>query len=270
MTASGMLVPAWPAPANVRAVFTTRSGGVSAGHWDDAHARGGLNLGANCGDEPQQVALNRSRLGRQVGVPISWLEQVHGARVHELAAPHGKGCATAQAEVADAQVTTATGIALGVLVADCLPVLLTDRAGSIVGVAHAGWRGLSAGVLENTLGLMRARRPAAEIIAWLGPCIGPSAFEVGADVVAAFTSQDPRAASHFAPGANNGKWLADLAGLAAQRLQRLGVAAIARCGACTVSDSERFWSYRRDGACGRMAGLIWLHPGDPPAGRGAG
>jgi YfiH family protein len=256
------LIPAWPAPANVKALFTTRRGGVSTGRWDDAQGRGGLNLGANCGDEPQRVALNRRRLDEQVGVPVRWLAQVHGARAIEVAAAGeaGEPGGFPPVESADAQVTTASGLALGVLVADCLPVLLADRAGSIIGAAHAGWRGLCAGVLENSVGAMRARRPDADVIAWLGPCIGPSAFEVGEDVVDAFVTQDAQAALQFRPGERPGKWWADLPGLAARRLAQVGVTSIARAGACTVANREDFWSYRRDGVCGRMAGVIWLNP----------
>ena len=252
------IVPGWPAPARVRALFTTRAGGVSTGRWGDAGHSGGLNLGARCGDEPERVARNRQLLAAQVGRPIRWLEQVHGAKAVEAAAAAGDGDPAAAPAIADAQATRDRGVALGVLVADCLPVLFADRAGDMVAVAHAGWRGLAAGVLENTIALMRSRGSGTDLIAWLGPCIGPTAFEVGDEVRAAFRSQDPRAAAHFRQGARPGKWWADLQGLAVQRLQGMGVAAIHRSNACTVSDSNRFWSYRRDGACGRMAGVIWL------------
>ena len=255
---SPVLVPQWPAPANVAAFFTTRQGGVSTGRWAGAQGMGGLNLGENCGDEPALVAVNRRRLEEQVGLRISWLHQVHGSRVLEVAGIGGAGIVERAGAVADAQMTTAAGVALGVLVADCLPVLLTDRDGSIVGAAHAGWRGLAAGVLENAIALMRQRRPDADLIAWLGPCIGPAAFEVGEDVVRAFVVQDPQSASSFVPAEAAGKWWADLPGLAARRLRREGVSSITGADACTVGDPERFWSYRRDGVCGRMAGVIGL------------
>lgn len=248
--------PAWPAAVGVKTLFTTRRGGASTGQWGDAQGRNGLNLGANCGDAPDRVAINRGRLADHVGMPVHWLNQVHGTQVLEIGA--AGGAEPAAADSGDAQVTTAPGVALGVLVADCLPVLLADRAGSIVGAAHAGWRGLSAGVLENTVAAMRARRPRAELIAWLGPCIGASAFEVGQDVLDAFVSNDARAAAMFRPGARPGKWWADLAGLATQRLARTGIASVTAAGACTVTQREDFWSFRRDGACGRMAGVIWL------------
>ena len=252
------IAPDWPAPAGVRALFTTRAGGVSTGRWGAAHEAGGLNLGARCGDEPGRVARNRQLLAAEVGRPIRWLEQVHGARVVEVMAAAGDDDPVAAPATADAQVTRARDVALGVLVADCLPVLFADRVGDMVAVAHAGWRGLAAGVLENTIALMRSRGSGVDLIAWLGPCIGPTAFEVGDDVRAAFASQDPRAAAHFRPGARPGKWWADLPALAVERLQGMGVAAIHRSNACTVSDSDRYWSYRRDGECGRMAGVIWL------------
>ncbi len=253
------ITPAWPAPARVGSLFTTRAGGVSTGCWGAAGAVGGLNLGANCGDEPARVASNRERLVQAVGMPINWLDQVHGARVVQVTGPGRADEEPVDAPAkADAQVTWCTGVALGVLVADCLPVLLADRSGRAVGVAHAGWRGLAAGVLENTVASMRSRHRDADLVAWLGPCIGPTAFEVGDDVLAAFAAQDERAGAHFRPGVRPGKWLADLSALARQRLQALGIDEVSALNACTVSDGERFWSYRRDGVCGRMAGVIWL------------
>lgn len=248
----------WPAPANVKALFTTRHGGVSTGQWGNAHGESGLNLGTHCGDVPDRVAANRKCLADHVGAPVSWLNQVHGTKVVEVSA-HGDGSGSRAIGSGDAQVTTATGVALGVLVADCLPVLLADQSGSIIGAAHAGWRGLSAGVLENTVAAMRLRRPDAEFTAWLGPCIGAAAFEVGRDVMDAFVGDDPQAAAMFRTGARPGKWWADLAGLATHRLSRVGVSSLAAAGACTVTDRESFWSYRRDGVCGRMAAVIWLH-----------
>ena len=260
MTQLRVLAPAWPAPSRVKGLFTTRAGGISTGPWGGADQRGGLNLGVNCGDEPQRVSHNRELVVRSIGMPVHWLEQVHGARAVEVTEAAGLGKDHGDAPVkADGQVSRIPGIAIGVLVADCLPVLLADRAGSVVGVAHAGWRGLAAGVLENTIALMRKTSPGADLIAWLGPCIGPTAFEVGDDVLDAFASQDGKAAVHFRRREQRpGKWWADLPGLAMQRLQEEGVNAVFRSNACTVSDSERFWSYRRDGRCGRMAGIIGL------------
>jgi YfiH family protein len=250
----GWIVPRWDAPAAVGAACTTRGGGISTGPWGDVQGEGGLNLGAACGDDAARVATNRARLAEAIGMPIRWLQQVHGVEVVRTGRHDG------EAPQADGQVTTERGVALAVLVADCLPVLLADRAGRVVGAAHAGWRGLAAGVLENTVAGMLACEPQAELVAWLGPCIGPAAFEVGTEVREAFVSADPESGHHFVPGAREGKWFADLAGLACRRLGRMGVAAISASGACTVQDAASFWSYRRDRTCGRMAALIWLKP----------
>lgn len=251
---------AWPAPASVRGVFSTRRGGFSTGAWGDANGRNGLNLGGSCKDDASRVARNRARLADRLGVSVRWLQQVHGTRVIDRDSQDDdhRGADADAEETADGHVTTARGIALAVLVADCLPVLLADRAGGIVGAAHAGWRGLGAGILENTVAAMRARRPGAELIAALGPCIGPSAFEVGQDVLDAFIAHDVRAQAMFRHGTRAGKWWADLAGLATQRLQRLGVTSITNAGVCTVASRDDFWSYRRDRVCGRMAGIVWL------------
>ncbi len=249
---AGSIVPRWDAPASVGAACTTRAGGVSTGPWGDAEGEGGLNLGAACGDDAARVATNRARLEAAIGMPVRWLQQVHGAEVVETGRLDG------EAPRADAHFTTDRGVALAVLVADCLPVLLADRAGSVVGAAHAGWRGLAAGVLESTVARIRARVPQAELVAWLGPCIGPAAFEVGTEVREAFVAADPGAAHHFVPGLREGKWFADLPALARRRLVRAGVAAITASGACTVADAASFWSYRRDRTCGRMAALVWL------------
>ena len=254
-----MLQPAWPAPANVAALFTTRRGGASTAQWGDAQGCGGLNLGAHCGDLAERVALNRQRLADHVGRPVRWLNQVHGTRVLAVAGGGEPDAVELDAfEPADAHVSTTADVALGVLVADCLPVLLADRNGSVIGAAHAGWRGLSAGVLENTVAAMRALMPDAELLAWLGPCIGPTAFEVGQDVLDAFVRGDPGAAALFRAGARPGKWWADLAGLAGRRLERLGVGSVTTAAHCTVGNRDDFWSYRRDGVCGRMAAVIWL------------
>ena len=266
---------------------------------------GGLNLGIHCGDDPAAAQENRRRVAEAIGMPVSWLKQVHGIRVLDLdgAGARARLPATAtpghhpespSADMpfdgtpagatgkvhglvsganihspepesepeADAQITTRPGIALAVQVADCLPVLLADTQGRVIGAAHAGWRGLAGGVLEATVQAMRDKVPDADIVAWLGPCIGPAAFEVGDEVRDAyitFPHQDVnQPASAFQPGRAPGKWLADLPLLARLRLQALGITIIHTAGRCTYSEPEHFWSYRRSTPCGRMAGLVWL------------
>jgi YfiH family protein len=243
MTGSGFLVPDWPAPASVHATVTTRAGGVSAGPWAS------FNLASHVGDDPAAVAENRRRLRAALDLPSepSWLQQVHGHVVARLPGP--------LPEAADAAVAFGPGPVCAVLVADCLPVFLASRDGDRVGVAHAGWRGLAAGVVEATIVALGC--DPARLVAWLGPAIGPQAFEVGEEVRSAFTAQDPAAAVHFHPGRAD-RWLADLPGLARRRLMKCGVASVHGGGACTVSDPARFYSYRRDGVTGRMAALAWL------------
>lgn len=239
------IVPDWPAPPGVRALATTRTGGVSALPWHS------LNLGDHVGDDPRAVAANRALLQRQLPSEPVWLRQVHGTRCVDAAA----ASVVAKGIEADASFTRQRGVVCAVLTADCLPVLLCDEAATVVAVAHAGWRGLAAGVIEATVGAMR--EPGARLIAWLGPAIGPQAFEVGGEVRETFVAHDPRAAQAFVavPG---GKWLCDIQRLARQRLDALGIRRIAGADSCTVRDSERFFSYRRDGVTGRMACLIWL------------
>lgn len=243
-----LIRPRWPASTRVHACFTTRDGGVSEGVYD------GLNLGDHVADAPQAVAQNRRRLCQALGLTSEplWLEQVHGIEVF-----HCQGPAPFPPPRADAAVTRLTGQALTVMTADCLPVLLCDQAGTVVATAHAGWRGLCDGVLEQTVQAMGV--PGAQLLAWLGPAIGPSAFEVGDEVRAAFMAQDPAAVTAFRPHVP-GKWWADLPLLARQRLARVGVAQVYGGDLCTHSDARRFYSYRRDGQTGRMAGLIWLTP----------
>jgi len=236
------IVPDWPAPASVKALITTRSGGVSKGPYAS------LNLGLRTGDDPQAVAANRDRLNSLLPQPPRWLRQVHGASVVEADSLAGL-------PEADAGIAHRAGTVCAVLVADCIPVLLADRAGTTVAIAHAGWRGLAAGIIENT-----ARRMAVDprgLIAYLGPGIGPSAFEVGADVRDAFLARDAGAAAAFTPH-TAGKWLADLFLLARQRLRRAGVPEIHGGALCTYSDARRFFSYRREPTTGRMAAVIWL------------
>jgi YfiH family protein len=237
------LVPDWPAPARVGAAFSLRSGGISAGRYAS------LNVGAHVGDAPAAVAENRFRLREALGLPAEplWLEQVHGSAVARF---DGR-----ERPVADAAVACEAGQVCAVMVADCLPVLLADRAGSCVGIAHAGWRGLAAGVIEATIAALPAS--AGSLMAWLGPAIGPEAFEVGAEVRERLVADDPAARAEFRPGRED-RWYADLYGLARRRLAAAGVSAVHGGDCCTLSDPERFFSYRRDGVTGRMAALIWL------------
>lgn len=255
------IVPRWAAPRNVRALSTTRRGGASAGAWGLAGGgEGGLNLGTRCGDDPRAVADNRARLARAVGTLPVWLEQVHGSDVHRAVGERvaGEGEPAAIEPCADASVTDVPGVALAVLTADCLPVLLADSAGRVVGAAHAGWRGLCAGVLERTVEAMRALLAHdAGLFAWLGPAIGPEAFEVGDEVRERFCDVDANAARAFVVGARTGRWLADLQLLARQRLERVGVDRIDVERRCTLREARDFYSHRRDGRCGRMATVVW-------------
>ena len=241
------------APARVRALCTTRTGGTSGAPYDS------FNLGEHVGDDPQAVAANRALLGRSMAARPVYLSQVHGTHVQTLATDSAHGLA------ADASLSTRAGLACTIMVADCLPVLFTDRQGSVVAAAHAGWRGLAGsdgqGVLEHTLGALAAAGAASDLMAWLGPCIGPQAFEVGDEVRAAFTAHDAAAQALFQPLAV-GKWLADLPGLARLRLRAAGVQNLyGNDGSqpwCTVGNPQRFFSHRRDRVSGRMAACIWL------------
>jgi YfiH family protein len=239
------IVPEWPAPANVKAFVTTRSGGVSDGAFSS------LNLGLSSGDEPDAVRANRRIVGSVLPASPRWLRQVHGTRV-----VHADD--SIDTPEADASIALRRGTVCAILVADCLPVLLTDRAGTLVAAAHAGWRGLAGGVLDATLAQMaRAGAPAHNVLAYIGPGIGPNAFEVGDDVRDAFMRRDAGAARAFTPYAN-GKWLADLPLLARDALACAGVREVFGGSQCTYSDPARFFSYRRDGATGRMGACIWL------------
>jgi YfiH family protein len=235
----------WPLPRGVRAAFTTRVGGASLAPCDS------LNLGAHVGDAPAAVAANRSRLREWLRLPAepAWLEQVHGTGVADLDAPAAPGPLTA-----DAAITRSVGRACAIMVADCLPVLFAAHDGQRVGAAHAGWRGLAAGVLENTVTALGVR--AGELTAWLGPAISPPHFEVGEEVRAAFVDRDAGAAAHFTAN-TRGRWQADLVALARGRLAALGVTDVHGGTWCTFADRERFFSFRRDGKGGRMAALIW-------------
>jgi YfiH family protein len=244
-----VLTPEWPAPPNVRAAFTLRSGGVSGPPFDT------LNLGAHVGDDPQAVAQNRRLLDVALRLPVepAWMEQVHGIEVLDLDQPRSS-VRTAGLAGADASFTRRQGRVCVVQVADCLPVLLSARDGSVVAAVHAGWRGLAAGVLEATVRDL-AIDPGM-LIAWLGPAIGPARFEVGDEVRRAFLAHDAAASSAFIANAR-GRWQCDLAALARARLAALGITAVFGGNWCTYTDALRFFSYRRDGRCGRMAALIW-------------
>ncbi len=243
-----ILTPQCPLPPGVRAAFTLRTGGVSSPPFDS------LNVAAHVGDEPHAVAENRRRIAASLHLPgdPAWLEQVHGTEVLDLdAAPQP---ASGAAPCADAALTRRTERVCAIQVADCLPVLLAADDASAVAAAHAGWRGLAAGVLEATVAKL-AIEP-ARLIAWLGPGIGPAHFEVGEEVRAAFLRQDAAAAGAFS-GNPRRRWQCDLVALARARLAALGVAEISGGEWCTYADAARFFSFRRDGRCGRMAALIW-------------
>lgn len=235
------LTPNWPAPARVKACVTTRSGGVSQAPFDS------FNLGEHVEDDPVAVAKNRQRLLSQLGCQAAWLRQVHG-----IAVAHADPAAVLEA---DASWTATPGIACTIMTADCLPLLFCDRAGTRVAAAHAGWRGLAAGVLEASLDALACAPE--EVLAWFGPAIGPQAFEVGAEVREAFVGAHPQAAGAFVPSANPGRFLADLYQLARIRLAVRGVGAVYGGGFCTYNDL-RFYSYRRSARTGRFASLIWL------------
>jgi polyphenol oxidase len=235
------ITPEWPVAGHVRALITTRAGGVSS------HEFASLNLSARVGDDPQCVARNRGILRACLPAEPAWVKQVHGTVVIEASR------ATPETEV-DGLVTRVAGAVCAVLTADCLPVLLSDRAGKAVGIAHAGWRGLAGGIIENLVRAMDV--PASDLVAYVGPGIGADRYEVGEDVRRAFVGKNPGTAAAFV-SRKNGKYLADLHGLARQRLSAAGVDEVHGAGVCTMSD-ERFFSFRRDRITGRMASLVWL------------
>jgi YfiH family protein len=252
------IVPDWAAPPTVQAFFTTRRGGVSTG------AAASLDLGSSHprrdSSDPEAIAENRRRVAQFLPAPPVYVEQVHGVAVAVIDAGNARS-ARAEPPVADAIVTRLPDAPLAIRVADCLPVLLADRDGTVVAAAHAGWRGLAAGVLEATIAAM-AVAP-SRIVAWIGPAIGPAAFEVGPEVRAAFEAADRGAAAHFAAHRGD-RLLADLPALARRRLAVVGVGDVAGGRWCTVAAQERFHSWRRDRSPGRMAALIWRDA--PPGG----
>jgi len=253
-----LIVPDWPGlPANVGALATTRRGGLSTGPYDDGNGGGGLNLGMHVGDDPATVHANRALLRARLPAEPAWIAQVHGIAVVD-AATVGAG---QPIRTGDASVASAPGLVCAMMTADCLPVLFADRAGTVVGAAHAGWRGLADGVLGATVAAMRARG-AADITAWLGPAIGKTKFEVGADVMERFMAgavePDAVAAAFVAYPGRPGKYLADMNALARLMLAQDGVDQVAGGEYCTASDAGRFYSYRRDGITGRLASMIWI------------
>ena len=249
------IIPDWPAPKHVKALFTTRRGGVSSNCANGAFAT--FNLGMHVNDLPADVEKNRALLQKYLPGAPKWLEQVHGTRpvwMEQAAEPPAT-------EKGDAALSRQYNTVCAIMVADCLPVFLCDTHGSVVGVVHAGWRGLAAGIIEQSITALEVDR--SKLIAWLGPAIGPDHFEVGEDVRTAFVTHDPSTAGAFAaktrpPGQTNKKWSANIFQLARRRLENAGVTQIFGGGICTYSDAARFFSYRRDNATGRMAALIWL------------
>ncbi len=240
------IVPDWRTHASVRALITSRNGGESQGAWAS------MNVGLGCGDRPEDVQANRARLQRALPQPPRWLNQVHGATVVDAEEVSGTVSA-------DASIALSPGVVCAVLVADCMPVLLAERNGRAVGIAHAGWRGLAAGVIQSTVRSMRVRLgdAAAEVQAFLGPAIGLERFEVGGEVLAAMQASLPQANRAFVAGAH-GKYVADLYALGRMALAQVGVVDVTGGGLCTATDAKRFFSFRRDGVTGRQAAIVWL------------
>jgi polyphenol oxidase len=241
MSKPEFIIPDWPAPANVKALQTTRVGGVSSGKYAS------LNLGDHVKDNPQHVAYNRQLLSPFVPSEPVWLQQVHGIRVIDASIA---SCI----ESADASFSQRKDVVCVTMTADCLPVLLCDKAGTAVAAIHAGWRSLCDGVIEETVGAMPVE--SNQLMAWLGPAIGPDAFEVGGEVREQFMAQDAQAEAAFRP--HGDKWLGDLYAIAKQRLHRLRIQQIYGGGCCTYNEPDTFFSFRRDGDTGRMATMIWL------------
>ena len=237
------IIPNWPAPKNVKAFASTRVGGFSTAPYQ------GLNLGAHVGDDLSIVEKNRDWLAQEAKMPSApiWLNQTHSTVVAQVSAP------TTQVLDADGVFTSSSQVVCSAMTADCLPVLLTNTQGTQVAAVHAGWRGLANGIVENALELF-----SGEVMAWLGPAIGPQAFEVGDDVLQAFVDFDTQAHQAFTPRDVEGKWLADMSKLATQRLNKFGITQVFDSGLCTFQHKEDFYSYRRDGVTGRQATFIWI------------
>ncbi|MBK6617194.1 MAG: peptidoglycan editing factor PgeF [Nitrosomonas sp.] len=243
------IVPEWPAPHNIKALFTTRK------RESDHNPRSnysGFNLGDHVGDNPDVVQRNRAQLCQYLPQEPCWLAQVHKNRpiwVDTVSNIKSEG---------DAAISRCSGVVCAILVADCLPVFLCDEAGSVVAIAHAGWRGLASGIIENTIREMRQYSTSKQIIAWLGPAIGPQYFEVGEEVRSTFIQSDSQSVNAFTETDKRGKYYADIFQLARQRLAKTGVDKVFGGELCTFSDADRFYSYRRDGQTGRMAALLWM------------
>ena len=245
----------WPGlPAHVHALTSTRNGGVSMAPYDNGNAQGGLNLGEHVGDDAISVALNRQLFNRHLPSTVSFLSQVHGNAVADA----GR---ILPGHIADACFTSSSSVVCAILTADCLPVLLCDRKGTVVAAAHAGWRGLASGILQSTVGKMR-ESGAQEIMAWMGPAIGPEQFEVGQDVLDVFCTVVKDASRYFVlkqlDDQGKRKYLADIYGLARSVLSESGVVAVDGGTCCTFTEKDKFYSYRRDGVTGRMASAIWI------------
>ena len=240
------LLPDWDAPARVRAFVTTRAGGVSGGEFAS------MNLGGSSGDDPAYVARNRLIVREQLPAAARWMKQVHGTDVADLDA-----LAESQVPVADAAVASKPGRVGVVLTADCMPLFLADESAERIAVAHAGWRGMAAGVIERTLEAMGSNP--SRVMAWMGPTIGPAAFEVGPEVREAFMAADMDAGAAFRSH-KPGKYMADLYALARRRLDRAGVRRVHGGGFCTYTEAQRFFSYRRAQNSGRMGAFIWIEP----------
>ncbi|MFW7525876.1 peptidoglycan editing factor PgeF [Vibrio ostreicida] len=238
----GMIIPNWPAAGNIKAISSTRIGGFSRGPYQ------GLNLGTHVGDDNHTVERNRGEIECLANMPSApvWLNQTHSTVVESLVQP------TTTVLDADGAFTQSSGVVCCAMTADCLPVLLTNVLGTQVAAVHAGWRGLASGIIENAV-----IKFDGEVMAWIGPAIGQTVFEVGRDVVEAFTAIVPSAIEAFTPREQKGKWLADMNVLATQRLNRAGVHRIYYSNLCTYEDSNRFYSYRRNGTTGRQATFIW-------------
>ncbi|PNH96919.1 peptidoglycan editing factor PgeF [Vibrio diazotrophicus] len=238
------ITPNWNAPKQVKAFASTRIGGCSKSPYE------GLNLGMHVGDDPILVQSNRDLLQQQTEMPTApvWLNQTHSTVVLEIAQP------TNDVLDADGVITSSPNVVCSAMTADCLPVLITNTQGTQVAAVHAGWRGLAGGIVENAL-----THFSNDVMLWLGPAIGPQAFEVGEDVLQAFLDYDSKAATAFVPGKQQGKWWANMATLTRLRMAKLGIDQVFDSGLCTYQDPQRFYSYRRDGVTGRQATFIWIN-----------